>query len=608
MSPLHPLSGPDHPGRAPGDPAESGESLAILLAGYRVHARAPRAAVAALAEQPRTLRQLVQSSGLPRRSVEEILASLGDDLRTGPDGRHVLRPASIDRYRGLIRYDKLNGQTPLDPLAAVIARHGPLVTTMHDLIAAAPRPRADLDHVPATATTVVRRAGWLQTRYDLRGAHLLCIGDHDLTSLAAVSLIDGLTVTVVDIDDELLAYLDSSARSLGVRLRCLYADLRFGLPPAVVGTADLAFTDPPYTPEGVALFTGRGAQGLADREHGRVLLAYGFSDRVPTLGWKVQRALIDQGFVFEAIWPGFHVYEGAEAVGARADMYVCQPTPTTWKQLDRSATAATAATTATAAIYTRGRQSTQSRPTRLTAPVLDAVAAFLATGPAGRAVFVGERREVDAVHVRLATVFDRGLPAFASTGPGASTEDGTVSVATDLSDDPGPWLTRLLLAVNADRLAVVVSSDHPDLGVRRRRAQGDPLRQLRAKWTATPTRDLGDLRLVTFTAVDPAALGPADRLARWLLDRPHGKIGNVWRDGLIRIVREDSGRTLSQRDARAAVTRVARDPDLLAARLIDLPRHALEGILAALSSGDTLPAEPVRPGWIRQNGQTLRNE
>jgi predicted methyltransferase len=623
--------------------------LATLLRDYRVHARAPRRVVAALTERPRTLRALVQDSGLPRRSVEEILASLGDDLRTASDGRLVLRAGAVDRYRSLIDYDELRAATPIDPLAAEMGRHGALVTTMHELIAAAPRPRAELDHVPATAATVVRRAVWLWTHYELREARLLCVGDHDLTSLAVALLAAGRpgprstpgprsapgpnsapgraggpSVTVVDIDEELLEFLDRSARSLGVRLLCRYADLRFGLPPSLAGSADLAFTDPPYTPAGVSLFAARGAQALADRERGRILVAYGYSERTPALGGKVQRALLDQGLVFEAVWPAFHTYDGAEAVGARAAMYVCQPTPATWKRLERPADREPAPT----AIYTRGRQAEESRPGQPAAPILDAADRFLATTP-GRGVFVGDRPVLDAAHTHLATVLERGLPA-AAAGAGDRR-----AVVADLTDDPGPWLARLLLAVNADRLAVILDAAHPELGAPRpgpgragRDRAGDDREQvggrredagngreqvadgrgqagrprvldlLRVKWTATPEHDVSPAddprtRLVTLAAVDPATLGPGERLARWLLDRPHGRLANTWRDGLIRITRECTGRVLTQREALSVARHAAGDLELLAARLIDLPRHALTPTLDAAARSFIRADEPT---------------
>ncbi|MCK9923781.1 bis-aminopropyl spermidine synthase family protein [Frankia sp. AgPm24] len=610
--------------------AAAGESLATLLHGYGVHALAPRRVVAALTEQPQTLRGLVQGSGLPRRSVEIILRTLDGDLHTAADGRLVLRAPTVDRYRSLIRYAQLRASAPVDPLAAEVRRHSALITTMHGLIAAAPRPRADLDHVPATAATAVRRAVWLATHYDLREAELLCVGDHDLTSLALLLLAarasrsahgtdspssagtdgrapggtaGGLRVTVVDIDEELLAFLDRCARAHGVALRCLYTDLRLGLPPSVAGHADLVFTDPPYTPSGVSLFAARGAQGLADRERGRVLVAYGYSERTPALGARVQKALLDQGFVFEAIWPGFHVYDGAEAVGARADMYSCQPTAATWKRLDRSDRSGGSggewesggSSTPPRSIYTRGRHAEESQADELAAGALTAAQRFLAAVP-GRGVFVGDRPLPQAAaHTRLPTVLDRGLPP-STTGPSGG---DTRSVVVDLTDDPGPWLLRLLLAANADRLAVLVDADHPDL------RSGQPFDLVRAKWTRTPEHDetptgAGRTRLLSLTATDQTAGAAPERLVRWLLERAHGRLGNVWRDGLIRVARDQPGAPLAQRAAlttvHAALTTSregGRDADadatvipadLLTARLIDLPRHTLADVLDAAST------------------------
>ena len=56
---------------------------------------------------------------------------------------------------------------------------------------------AALDHVAATPETTVRRAVWLEATFDLAGRHLLCVGDHDLTSLAACRLVPELTATVL---------------------------------------------------------------------------------------------------------------------------------------------------------------------------------------------------------------------------------------------------------------------------------------------------------------------------------------------------------------------------------------------------------------------------
>jgi hypothetical protein len=564
------------------------------------------AAQARAADTTSPVGRLVRATGLPRRTVEDVLTALGADVENaaasgagrgggdrsprGTPGRGArIRPDRAAGYLARIDVDQLRASTPADPLAGQLAGHRDLVATMRALIAAAPRSRADLDHVSATAATAVRRAVWLGASYDLAGRHLLCVGDHDLTSLAAAAAVPGLRVTVVDVDDDLLAFIDREARRRALPVRTRFADLRFGLPPDVVADADLAFTDPPYSPEGVALFCARGAEGLRERDHGRVLLAYGFSDRTPTLGLRTQRALGELGFALEAMLPHFHEYDGAEAIGARADLYVCRPTALTWRQIDRAGAGGGGGRST---IYTRGRSAVESAESGLdetvTRVLADAVEAAT-TGPAGtggtarlaRLVVVGETVPPGAGpvgHVRLPTVLDHGLPP-AVRGP-----NGT-AVLADLTRDPGAWLSRLLLATNAEYLTVVVRADHPALGASRRPGAGAVppgpalpavLAPLAAKWTTTrsaatrsgmadlvgapgPGASADRLRLLTFRAVDPAGLDPADRLVRWLLDRAHGTLGNVWREGLIRISQDELGVVVSKREARARLAAALAD-------------------------------------------------
>ena len=172
-----------------------------------------------------------------------------------------------------------------------MSRHTDQLRSILADIADVPAPLTALDHVQATAETALKRALWLNTTYDLSGRKLLCLGDHDLTSLAVCAVNPDVEVTVVDVDDRLLEFVDARAAERGWTVRCLHADFRFGLPPAVREWADLVFSDPPYTPEGMALFAGRAIESLADTGRGRVLLAYGFSDRTPALGLKVQQEL-----------------------------------------------------------------------------------------------------------------------------------------------------------------------------------------------------------------------------------------------------------------------------------------------------------------------------
>jgi predicted methyltransferase len=394
-----------------------------VLAAHGVHVRPLHQVISLLRTDWRDLGELIRVSAAPRRSVEDVLNALGEDLERD-ESRFRLAPAAREKYA---RFGASARETDPD-----------LLKTITRYIENVPAPLSALDHVQATPETVLKRALWLDEQYDLgmgggpegqgggkSAAKLLFLGDHDLTSLAVRALRPDADLTVVDLDDRVLAYIDElSERSI----RTLHTDLRVGLPPSVTGRMDLVFSDPPYTPEGMGLFAARGVQALREPSDGRLLLAYGYSPRHPALGAQVQRSLATLGLTFEAILPGFHRYFGAQAIGSAADMYVCQPTAKSKK---------VRASKGKAGIYTHGPQSVESSTGKAKPALLDKLYEIASEG--GLAV---ESRPVD----------------WSVSGPEGD------AVAMDLSADPGPWLLRTLLGTNARRLALLVPNSHPDLG------------------------------------------------------------------------------------------------------------------------------------------------
>ena len=336
--------------------AEPISVLAELVARHRPDSRRLRYLIGLLTEEQLDLAALVERCALPRQTVQAVLsAAAGDLIRDA--GQAAIRPGRVPAYRQRFGYDQLARTELADPLAGLLAAAASIVTVMAALAAGAPRARTDLDHVLATPETVVRRALWLDSTYDLAGAVLLFVGDHDLTSLAVGQVSPGTDLVVVDIDEATLEFIDDRASQLGIGVRCLAGDLRFGLPERAAGCADLVFTDPPYTPEGVELFAARGLQGLGNRDQGRLIVAYGFSDLHPGLGFAVQSAAHRLGLAYEAVLPRFNRYHGAQAVGSSSSLYAWRPTTRTWRVLDRPGT------DAAAGIYTRGPQAVEkSRP------------------------------------------------------------------------------------------------------------------------------------------------------------------------------------------------------------------------------------------------------
>jgi predicted methyltransferase len=503
-------------------------ALDAVFADHGVHVRPLRLALTLLGHGWQRFDDLVRATAAPRRNVQELLDALGEDVERRDTSVRLL-PSARENYAAY-------GLAPAaDPLDEAVAAHGDLLDELTRKIAAVPPALAALDHVQATPRTVLRRALWLDERYDLDRARLLFLGDHDLTSLAVRALRPNAPLTVVDLDERVLAYLDPS-------ITTLHADLRVGLPPALAGSADLVFSDPPYTPEGMGLFAARGVEALAHPPKGRLLLAYGYSTRHPALGAQVQRSLASLGLAFEAILPDFHRYEGAQAIGSAADLYVCQPTA-------RSAGGGRSRSRTQPGIYTHGPQSVEAGDT-----------------PAGLMDAVRELAEAGGLAVTT-------RPAdWSAPGPGLPRGG---AMAVDLSADPGPWLLRVLLAVNATRVAVLVPNGHPDLADAK--AQASLRALIGTKYRLRLLRSTPDR---SHAVVIADAVTEPDPVLGTVLARAHGKLGNVLREALVAA----SGGTLTKNDARARVaTLVGEDK---AFRLIDLPRHRLAELVGAVHAAN----------------------
>jgi hypothetical protein len=479
-----------------------------------------------------TLSDLVRMTATARRTIEALLRELPLE-RTGDRFRVPL--THTPGYQDLFAV----APPPEDPVAHLVPHYAHVLERLTELVAAAPRARHVLDHVSATPETVLRRALLLGARFWLAGTRLLCVGDHDLTSLAVKLVHPETDVTVVDIDERILAYIDH--QDLGVRTR--WADLRLGLP----GSArdhDLAFTDPPYTPEGTGLFVARAVEGL--KEDGRVLLAYGASERTPMLALKVQQALSELNLTYEALYPDFNRYFGAEAIGSAADLYLLRPTtktrPAVTSRLSRLTTA----------IYTQGPQSVETaRTARSGAP--DGEPAVAAPPPDfDPDLLVGDwPKDLRQPRVKLATWLAKPYAAAADR----------VAIAVP----PGleAALPRLLLASRAAHVRVF----------------GAALPAVPDVLAAVYELSAGAGALDAVRRPQPDGDAPA--VLRRILDNGHAKLANTWREGLIAVARAQ-GTTLTKNEARVLIRETAPWSDDLIP--IEAPLHHLAALPDAVAT------------------------
>lgn len=543
--------------------ADAIDRVADLVSGLGVGARPLREVLAVLVAGAAPLDDLVRRTAAPRRQVERLLDALGGDLETHGD-RHTVRPDARTRYRERFALDRLTSLPlpgPVDPLPT-----GDVARRIAEVVAGAPAAVRALDHVPATPVTALRRALWLDGTFDLGGATLVCVGDHDLTSIALCLVNPRVNVVVADLDEDLLAYIDDRAATLGLPIRTAWADFRAGLPSVARETGDLVVTDPPYTPEGVRLFLARGLESLRDHANGRLVMAYGYGRHQPALGLKVQREIVGLSLATEAILPHFNRYDGAQAIGGASDLYVLQPTAATWKALPRATQAA---------IYTHGPQSLESgRP-----DAQDVMTTLLAAAPGPDSLDVGAVVALPRPSGGIALA-----DVLAGRASAAIPNARSAAVAVHLVGDPNTWLLRTLLALDVRRLALAVQNTHP--AVTSQAGQQELQRLVGAKWRLRFRRSTPDPKhaIVEADAVDAAELTPADAARRFLLDTAHRRLSSAWRDALVKAGRRPGGTSLTKDEARHVVDRSGLPPQVLDSPLIELPAHRIVAILDGVAA------------------------
>ncbi|MFC9090227.1 bis-aminopropyl spermidine synthase family protein [Nocardiopsis dassonvillei] len=582
--------GADRADRSPDGPPPLPEPAAELLRGHGVDAPRLRRVLALLSDgREWEANALVRASGVAYALVSSLVGALAEAGELAPgDGRGRVRLVRPERYAGAA------GEEPADPVAHLLPRYSRALAELARAVEEGPASDLDLDHVAATAETALRRALLLSTRFDLRDRTLLCVGDHDLTSVALTLVCPGARAQVVDIDERVLAHIDALAADLGLAVRTHAADLRLGLPPAVRGGADVVFTDPPYTPDGVELFVRRGVEGMADPRRGRVLVAYGASETTPRLAAATQARLVRMDLLLEAVWPDFNRYHGAESIGAASDLYVL-------RLLARTLPAPSGEV---ARVYSQGVNAKEARgglDADRARAVLDRVAGETAgpggsgeAGAHGRAGQSGGTGESDKSGEAGEAGGDRA-PTLVGAWPGEVAGSGRVRLSTWL-EAPGQgggravvnltggwdrWAARAALAAAGDTVYVLVPSSaacvRDEAGQRGLRALVEP------RFGVRFLRGFGadGLTAVRLTR-RPDADSAVDRLLVYVQERAHGTLTATLRAGLVEVSawRESP---VNKRTARHAV---AAAPEWVSGHtLLDLPEHRfgeLRGVAADL--------------------------
>lgn len=503
-----------------------------------------------------TISDLIAAGSISHWNITHLLQQL-DPWLEHDEQRVRIAPAHHDAFADVFACAHVSQDAFLAPYeiaakASVQATQSTaLVASMQQLLQEFPGVRnRNLDHVAATPLTCVKRALFLTENYALEGAQVLFLGDHDFTSLALAQVTTNVAITVVDVDEQALSYISAVAARRGWHMRPVFADFRVELPRSLHEAYDLVFTDPPYTPEGIGLFLGRGIESLKAVDYARLLFCYGFSERHPALGYKVQSVLYDLRLVSEAIFPHFNRYSGAEAIASSAALYICRPT--------RRSVPAAEAQSVDPRIYTHGKNAEEAQIEQLPDHIVNKVKAYLAEYADKKALLVGDgwpgemigRVEATSLSGYLRTMYTQqgaqGKPPF-TRSPHAGV------VAVNLFPHYSVYLARMLLTSAAEHLLIVV--DEETARALFEGQKDDRLNALIMCKYQVMTRTHGSSStpsIITFNQAAPDSLEGVNFVLRYIIDRRYAKLVNAWREGLIAWYARQ-GRTISKNQARHAI-------------------------------------------------------
>lgn len=555
------------------------EAVDTLRAAHGLDFARTRLVLCALTDEGdgHSVTELVARTGATRRRVEEIIAALGPTVRER-DGRWRVGSAAVGALRSTVDCATVRplgfDRPDLSPRP-----WGEVLERMRETAAGLPPSLTALDHVPATSETAVRRAYALTANYDLAGRHVLCLGDHDLTSIALTLVEPRIQVSVADIDERILGYIEQLSRRFALPVRTHFADLRVELPPGLRDAVDLVFTDPPYTPAGIGLFLARAVTALRRGPGSRVLFCYSHNERQLARGLEVQNEVSGLQLTVEAMLPEFNEFVGAESIGSRSALWVCQPTGKAWAAAGRR--------TGGVAIYTQGGQAEET-PDHVVA--------------AGSATALDELRDLagdpSAQVVGVTPDAALSLEALLRTEPPAGQGGMIRPEATVLADLTGvhpSYAYRLLLrTLPARRVLVAVDGSAGRSGMTN--LDGPVWRLLGARYRIRSHRGRGRCHLLEAVRrpVDevPDGLG----VARYIVDHPKAKLLGAWREGLIAQARRRGG-TLSKNDARTLIAASVPSATIEGRWLAELPHAVIEQVAGAvLSDFGGPPSHHVRRG------------
>lgn len=271
--------------------------------------------------------ELVQKIGVSKNALNQIKEMLSPILKPASKNTQ-LKPGSVQQIKSLFGKDYKQE----DALWSFLENKSFMqaTETFRDVADKRLPPERQYDQFTATSKTVVRRAFLLKFFGDIESKRLLFLGDDDFTSVAIANLGSARSITVADIDRRILSEIGSISNDQNLGIKTVNFDARKKLPSKLKNSFDIVFTDPPYTTNGIKLFSSRAIESLdKNNKAARIYLCYGNSDKAKERFLPIHEILINSGLMIRWIFDKFNRYFGAESIGSASSLFIAEVTPKT---------------------------------------------------------------------------------------------------------------------------------------------------------------------------------------------------------------------------------------------------------------------------------------
>jgi predicted methyltransferase len=131
-----------------------------------------------------------------------------------------------------------------------------------EIIRRRPHSTALYDQGYMTMDSVFRRVSIIARMGEAHGKKIALLGDDDLLSIALCLTVKPVNVTVLEIDERLVTFINQVAAELKLPITAGHWDLRMPLPAEYKGRFNVFVTDPSETMAGLKMFLSRGLYTL----------------------------------------------------------------------------------------------------------------------------------------------------------------------------------------------------------------------------------------------------------------------------------------------------------------------------------------------------------